>query len=81
VICCFGTLGYRTLGAGRASAAPSFLSALRISMQNPEYRRLWGSSTTFFLAAVLNTSIGIQYFTWYARIGGGRTMGAIQTSF
>jgi Na+/melibiose symporter-like transporter len=50
-------------------------------MQNPEFRKLWGSSTTFFLAVVLNASMAIQYFTWYARISGGGALSAIQTSF
>jgi len=77
----FGTLGHRTQGVGKSSEAPSFFSAFRISMQNAEFRRLWGSSTTFFLAVVLNASMAIQYFTWYARISNGKTLGGIQTSF
>jgi len=81
LISVFGTLGHRTSGAGESSEAPSFLSAFRISMQNVEFRRLWGSSTTFFLAVVLNASMAIQYYTWYARISGGNTLSAIQTSF
>lgn len=81
LIGCFGTLGYRTSGASNSSVAPRFLSALRISMQNSEYRRLWWSTTTFFLAVVLNASVAIQYFTWYARISRGRTVSAIQASF
>jgi Na+/melibiose symporter-like transporter len=77
----FGTLGHRTSGGGKSSAAPSFLSAFRISMQNAEFRKLWSSSTVFFLAVVLNASLAIQYFTWYARINGGGSLSAIQTSF
>ncbi|MGD0362575.1 MAG: MFS transporter [Bryobacteraceae bacterium] len=77
----FGTLGHRTSGAEHSSATPSFLSAFRISMQNPEFRKLWASSTTFFLAVVLNASMAIQYFTWYARISDGKTMSGIQISF
>jgi Na+/melibiose symporter-like transporter len=81
LICFFGTLGHRTAAAGKPSAAPPFLSALRISMQNAEYRKLWGASTVFFLAAVMNTSLSIQYFTWYARVSGGGALTAIQTCF
>jgi Na+/melibiose symporter-like transporter len=81
LISCFGTLGYRTSGAGKSSAAPSFLSAFRISMQNTEFRKLWSSSTTFFLAVVLNSSMAIQYYTWYARISGSKTLSAIQACF
>jgi Na+/melibiose symporter-like transporter len=81
LVCFFGTLGHRTSGGGKSSAAPSFLSAFRISMQNAEFRKLWSSSTVFFLAVVLNASLAIQYFTWYARISGGGSLSAIQTSF
>ena len=81
LVCFFGTLGHRTSGGGKSSAAPSFLSAFRISMQNAEFRKLWSSSTIFFLAVVLNASLAIQYFTWYARINGGGSLSAIQTSF
>jgi Na+/melibiose symporter-like transporter len=81
LICFFGTLSHRTSGGGKSSAAPSFLSAFRISMQNAEFRKLWSSSTVFFLAVVLNASLAIQYFTWYARISGGGSLSAIQTSF
>jgi len=77
----FGTLGHRTTGAGKSSEAPSYFSAFRISMQNAEFRKLWSSSTIFFLAVVLNASLAIQYFTWYARITGSVSMSAIQTSF
>jgi Na+/melibiose symporter-like transporter len=77
----FGTLGHRTIGAGKTSETPSFLSAFRISMRNVEFRKLWGSSTTFFLAVVLNASMAIQYFTWYAKISDSRALSAIQTSF
>jgi Na+/melibiose symporter-like transporter len=81
LVSCLGTLGHRTKGPQNSLGAPTFLSALRISMQNADYRRLWGASTTFFLAAVLSTSLAIQYFTWYARIRGGGTLSAIQSCF
>jgi len=76
----FGTLGYRTSAAEDSSEAPSFFSAFRISMRNPEFRRLWGSSTTFFLAVVLNASMAIQYFTWYAKITDNSKISDIQIS-
>jgi Na+/melibiose symporter-like transporter len=81
LVCFFGTLRYRTSGAGKSAEAPSFFSAFRISMQNPDFRKIWASSTIFFLAVVLNASMAIHYFTWYARIKGSGTMSAIQTSF
>jgi len=81
LICFFGTLQHRTTGVGKSSTAPPFLFALRILLQNADYRRLWGSSTMFFLAAVLNASVAIHYFTWYARVGGGGAISAFQACF
>ncbi len=77
----FGTLGHRTQGAGKASSMPSFLTGFRIAMRNAEFRKIWGSSTVFFLAVVLNTSMAIHYFTWYARLSGAGVMSGIQSSF
>jgi glycoside/pentoside/hexuronide:cation symporter, GPH family len=75
----FGTLNYRTSGSGEKSDAPPFFSAFRISMRNVSFRSIWISTTVFFLAMVLNFSVAIQYFTWYARVGGGGSLGLIQT--
>jgi Na+/melibiose symporter-like transporter len=74
LVCFFGTLKHRTSGAAPTSGSPSFFSAFRISMQNTEFRKIWASSTIFFLAVVLNASMAIQYFTWYARIGSSASM-------
>jgi Na+/melibiose symporter-like transporter len=81
LVCFFGTLKHRTSGAAPTSGSPSFFSAFRISMQNTEFRKIWASSTIFFLAVVLNASMAIQYFTWYARIGSSASMSGIQTCF
>jgi glycoside/pentoside/hexuronide:cation symporter, GPH family len=76
----FGTLKYRTWGTGKDSAGPRFFSAFLISMRNRSLRSIWVSSTVFFLAMVLNFSLSIHYFTWYARIS-GKTLSVIQASF
>jgi len=81
LIAFLGTLDYRTMGAGKNSAAPPFFSAFRTSMRNVAFRSIWISTTVFFLAMVLNFSVAIQYFTWYARISGGGSLGLIQTCF
>ena len=81
LIAVFGTLGHRTAGTGESSQTPSFLQAFRIAMADTEYRRLWGATTTFFLAAVLNASVSIHYFTWYARLPGSGAMSAFQICF
>jgi len=84
LVCLFGTLSHRTSAAPKAAsepAAPHFLSAFRISMQNGPFRRIWFSTTFFFLAVVLNFSLAINYFTWYAKISDGGVLSFIQTCF
>jgi GPH family glycoside/pentoside/hexuronide:cation symporter len=85
LVCLFGTLGHRHAGGEPAASAPSsgqhFLSAFGISMRNSSFRKIWFATTFFFLAVVLNFSLAINYFTWYAKITGGGTLGFIQTCF
>jgi Na+/melibiose symporter-like transporter len=76
-----GTLRYRTSGGGKDSAGPRFFSGFRISMQNRYFRSIWFSTTVFFLAVVLNFSMAIHYFTWYAHISRGAILSFIQTCF
>jgi GPH family glycoside/pentoside/hexuronide:cation symporter len=79
LVTCFGTLDYRTSGAGQKSTAPRFFSAFGISMRNVAFRSIWISTTVFFLAMVLNFSVAILYFTWYARINGSASLSLIQS--
>jgi glycoside/pentoside/hexuronide:cation symporter, GPH family len=81
LVCLFGTLRYRTSGEPKTSETPHFLSAFRISMGNSSFRKIWFSSTFFFLAVVLNFSLAINYFTWYAKVTGSGTLSFIQTCF
>jgi len=76
-----GTLRYRTSGGGKDSAGPHFLSGFRIAMQNRHFRIIWLSTTVFFLAVVLNFSMAIHYFTWYAQISRSQILSLIQTCF
>ena len=76
-----GTLGYRTSGAANDSTGPRFFSGFRISMQNRYFRSIWFSTTVFFLAVVLNFSMAIQYFTWYAQISRSGILTLIQICF
>jgi len=76
-----GTLRYRTSGAGDDSARLKFFSGFRIAMQNREFRSIWFSTTVFFLAVVLNFSMAIHYFTWYAHISRSEILSLIQTCF
>jgi GPH family glycoside/pentoside/hexuronide:cation symporter len=76
-----GTWGYRTSGAGKDSAGLRFFSGFRIAMQNRHFRSIWFSTTIFFLAVVLNFSMAIHYFTWYAQISRSEILSLIQTCF
>ena len=76
-----GTLRYRTSGGGKFSAGPHFFTGFRIAMRNRDFRSIWISTTIFFLAVVLNFSMAIHYFTWYAQISRGDVLGLIQTCF
>jgi glycoside/pentoside/hexuronide:cation symporter, GPH family len=76
-----GTLRYRTSGAGDDSARLQFFSGFRIAMQNRDFRSIWFSTTVFFLAVVLNFSMAIHYFTWYAHISRSEILSLIQTCF
>ena len=76
-----GTLGHRTSGAGNTPPGRSFFSGFRISMQNRHFRSIWFSTTIFFLAVVLNFSMAIHYFTWYAQISRSEILSLIQTCF
>ena len=50
-------------------------------MQNRSFRSIWFSTTIFFLAVVLNFSMAIHYFTWYAHISRSEILSLIQTCF
>ena len=77
----FGTLRYRSSGGGSDSAGPRFFSGFRIAMRNRDFRSIWFSTTIFFLAVVLNFSMAIHYFTWYAHISRSQILSLIQTCF
>jgi Na+/melibiose symporter-like transporter len=76
-----GTWGHRTSGGGKDSNGPHFFSGFRIAMQNRAFRSIWFSTTVFFLAVVLNFSMAIHYFTWYAQISRGEVLSLIQSCF
>jgi len=75
-----GTLRYRTSG-GENSAGPGFFSGFRIAMRNHSFRSIWCSTTVFFLAVVLNFSMAIHYFTWYAHISRSEILSLMQSCF
>ena len=77
----FGTLSHRTSGGDKNSAGPHFFSGFRIAMQNGAFRGIWFSTTVFFLAVVMNFSMAIHYFTWYAHISRSEILSFIQICF
>lgn len=76
-----GTLNHRSSGAVPYSTGLSFFSGFRIAMQNRYFRSIWFSTTIFFLAMVLNFSMAIHYFTWYAQISRSEILSLIETCF
>jgi Na+/melibiose symporter-like transporter len=77
----FGTLRYRTSAGANDSAGLHFFAGFRVAMRNRDFRSIWFSTTVFFLAVVLNFSMAIHYFTWYAHISRSDVLSLIQTCF
>jgi len=80
------TLGTRSR-AGRANAveqgaaAPPptrFLAASLLCLRNPSFRVLFTSSSLFFLAVAMNTTLSIHFLTYYARIADSKALSASQ---
>jgi len=76
-----GTLRYRTTSGVPGSFRRRFFSGFLLAMRNPHFRSIWFSTTVFFLAVVLNFTMAIHYFTWYARVGRSEVLSLIQTCF
>lgn len=83
VLSTLGTFSHRHFGETDRNSQPSprFFTGFALSMRNATFRAVWFYFVVFFLAVVLNASLAIQYFTWYARIHAGSALSAIQTGF
>jgi len=84
VLCTLGTLSHRHSGEGDGGAqrlAARFFRGFLTSMRNPSFRAVWFYFVVFFLSVVLNASLAIHYFTWYAQIHAASSLSAIQTGF
>ena len=83
VLSTLGTLRHRSMGEPHRSSRPAarFFVGFGLAMRNATFRSVWFYFVVFFLAVVLNASLAIQYFTWYARIHAGPALSAIQTGF
>jgi len=83
VLSTLGTLGHRSSGAtaNKPRATAHFFTGFLLTMRNATFRAVWFYFVVFYLAVVLNASLAIQYFTWYARIQAGAALSQIQAGF
>jgi glycoside/pentoside/hexuronide:cation symporter, GPH family len=83
LIAVWGTAAHRHAAGIPLGETPrhSFFSGFRLAMRNRAFRSVWLSFTIFFLAVVLNASLAVHYFTWYAHIHENRYLSLIQVSF
>jgi GPH family glycoside/pentoside/hexuronide:cation symporter len=83
VVSTLGTFSRRSSGAPDSNSRPAarFFTGFALSMRNATFRSVWFYFVVFFLAVVLNASLAIQYFTWYARIHSSGSLSAIQVGF
>lgn len=87
LITTFGTLSHalRLPQAESASASDpkslGFLQGLRLSFTNRTFLVLTISSAIFFLASVINATMGVHYLTYYAQITDSRMLSLFQASF
>jgi glycoside/pentoside/hexuronide:cation symporter, GPH family len=70
----------RTASAPEAGAAlpTHFLAASLQCLRNRSFRVLFTSSSLFFLAVAMNTTLSIHFLTYYARIGDSKALSASQ---
>jgi GPH family glycoside/pentoside/hexuronide:cation symporter len=84
VVSTLGTLSHRTQGESDRASRPAgahFITGFGMAMRNATFRSVWFYFVVFFLAVVMNASLAIQYFTWYAKIHAGTSLSSIQAGF
>jgi GPH family glycoside/pentoside/hexuronide:cation symporter len=87
VISTLGTLSHRSVGEDDRGTAQSdrpaahFFTGFGLAMRNADFRAVWFYFVVFYLAVVMNASLAIQYFTWYAKIHAGAALSSIQAGF
>jgi GPH family glycoside/pentoside/hexuronide:cation symporter len=84
LIAVLGTWSHRDAGRlpiGHGSVRPRFPAAFASAWSNRPFRHLWIGFTLFFVAVVLNATLALHYFTWYAGIPDTGTIGRIQIGF
>jgi len=83
VLSTLGTLRHRHAGVTDRNPQPAghFFAGFALAMRNATFRSVWFYFVVFFLAVVLNASLAIQYFTWYAKIHAGAALSQIQAGF
>jgi GPH family glycoside/pentoside/hexuronide:cation symporter len=83
LVATLGTRARAHAGATAAAGAPPrhFLSASRQCLRNRSFRVLLGSSSLFFLAVSMTTTLSIHFHTYYARVTDSRALAAVQLAF
>jgi GPH family glycoside/pentoside/hexuronide:cation symporter len=83
LVAVFGTLSRRTYAepASGVAEARSFYSGMWLLLKNRQYRILWISFLLCSLSIVLNFTLAVPFYKWYARIPGSETIGTVQASF
>jgi GPH family glycoside/pentoside/hexuronide:cation symporter len=82
LVATFGTRRFAHVGGGAPTAAKptvrAFLSTALACLRSPSFRILFGSSSLFFLAISIATTLSIHFHTYYARVSDSRALGAVQ---
>jgi GPH family glycoside/pentoside/hexuronide:cation symporter len=81
----FGTRAFAHVGAPPAPAARppvrQFLSTAAGCLRNRSFRVLFGSSSLFFLAISMTSTLAIHFHTYYVRLTDSRALGGVQLAF
>lgn len=79
----FGTQSRRTFGtlAGAAREATKFYSGMLLFLRNRQFRTLWLAFMAATLSVVLNFTLAVPFYKWYAGVNQGKTISAIQACF
>jgi glycoside/pentoside/hexuronide:cation symporter, GPH family len=80
-VCGTGNYRHAPSNTGDEAFGRRFFSGFRVAMANRAFRTVWFSFTIFFFAVVVNATLAVQYFTWYAHIRENHYLSFIQVSF
>ena len=84
LIATLGTLPWRPYLVERSTVndqRSTFLASFVQSLHNPSFRAFFASYSLFFLGVVINSSLSIHYFTYYARVASSIDLSTFQLAF